>query len=45
MPQDLDQTAAPATEYEQMPAVWIALERLLYRMRPLTAALRGRFFG
>src|SRR5271154_3494464 len=33
MPQDLDQTAAPATECEQMPAVWIALERLLYQQR------------
>src|SRR3974377_790273 len=29
MPQRLDQSAAPATEHKQMPAVGIALERLL----------------
>src|SRR5437016_1290760 len=33
MPQHLDQTTAPAAEHEQMPAVRIALERLLHHQR------------
>src|SRR5215475_4357094 len=33
MPEYLDQSAAPATEHEQMPAVRIAPERLLHQER------------
>src|SRR5215467_6730839 len=33
MPEHLDQSAAPATEHEQMSAMWIAPERLLHQQR------------
>src|SRR6266702_1390384 len=33
VPQNLDQAAAPAAEYEQMPVVRISLERLLHQQR------------
>jgi hypothetical protein len=39
MPQHLDQAAAPAPEHEQMPAVRIALERLLHLQRQAIKAL------
>src|ERR1700720_677853 len=33
MPQHLDQPATAATKHEQMPAVWVTLERLLHQQR------------
>src|SRR5262245_39368379 len=39
MPEYLDQSAAPATEHEQMPAVRIAPERLLHQERQAIKAL------
>src|SRR5712691_8340266 len=38
MPQHLDQSATAPTEHEQMPAVRIALERLLHRQRQAVEA-------
>src|SRR5262245_29022577 len=39
MPQHLDQAAAPAAEYEQMPAVRITPQRLLHQQRQTIKAL------
>ena len=39
VPQDLDQAAAPATEYEQMAVMGIALERLLHQQRQAIESL------
>ena len=39
MPQYLDQAAAASTEHEQMPTMWITLERLLYQQRQAIKAL------